>query len=201
MLATTFNVSLVLENVELTDENLDRLFEALPDAVPAEIGGLVTISSPVDAPNAEAAAFSLVDLIGEVIPDAIAVRLDQDFVSVPDIAERTGRSRESVRLLVEGKRGPGGFPGPVGTVGDGIRVWPWAMVVEWFKAQYGHDLGERVVPPEVAAVIDACLAARMHHLAHRSHMTWGLGIDGAKPMRASVTPGYQFRSASLALVS
>jgi len=53
---TTFNVTLVLENIELTDEHLDRVFAALPDAVPANVGGVVTLTSPVDAPNAEAAA-------------------------------------------------------------------------------------------------------------------------------------------------
>jgi hypothetical protein len=48
----------------------------------------------------------------------------------------------------------------VGVVGDGIRIWPWAVVVEWFAGRLDHDLGERGVPPEVAAVVDAELATR-----------------------------------------
>lgn len=164
-MATAFNVSIVLENIELTDHNLGRVFEALPDAVPAEIAGVVTITTPVEAPDAEAAAFHLVDVVGEVFPGAVASRLDQDLVSIRDIAERTDRSRESIRLLVEAKRGPGGFPSPVGTVGDGIRVWPWASVLEWFARGLGEDLGERAVPPESAAVVDAFLAARRRERA------------------------------------
>lgn len=164
MPTTAFNVSLVLEDVELTDQNLDRIFEVLPDAVPASIGGVVTLTAPIDATNAEAAALHLIEVAGNVLPDAVAVRLDQDLVSIPDIAERTERSRESVRLLVEGKRGPGAFPAPIGVVGDGIRVWPWASVVSWFQHQLGEDLGEQVVPAEVAAVVDAYLAARKQQL-------------------------------------
>lgn len=202
MPTTTFNVSLVLDNIEFTDEHLGHIFEALPDAVPANVGGLMTLTAPVQAPNAETAAFHLVEVVGEVLPDAIAIRLDQDLVSIPDIAERTGRSRESIRLLVEGKRGPGEFPSPVGTVGDGIRVWPWASILGWFLNEFGEDLGEQAVPAEVAAVVDACLAARKQQLAHRSRVTWGSG--GAKrrtPQTGSDQPDYSVRSAVGALVA
>jgi hypothetical protein len=158
----TFNVLLVVDGLDLTDRNLDRLFEVLPDAVPASIGGVGTVASPVDATDAESAALTLADAITGCFPAAIAVRLDQDLVSIPDIAKRVVRSRESIRLLVDAKRGPGGFPSPVGTVGDGIRVWPWAVVVDWFTNVLGEGLGEQGVMPDVAAVVDACLAARRH---------------------------------------
>lgn len=157
---TTFNVSLVIEGLELTDQNLDRLFEILPEAVPASIGGVVTVTSPVDAADGESASLALADVIMASFPGATALRLDQDLVSISDIAERTERSRESIRLLVDAKRGPGGFPMSIGTVGDGIRVWPWATVLDWFASSLGEDLGEQGVMPEVAAVVDACLAAR-----------------------------------------
>lgn len=156
----TFNVTLVIEDLELNDDNLDRLFDALPDAVPAEIAGLVTVESPVDADTAEGAAFALIETIVDLFPDAQPCRLDQDLVSIPDVARRTDRSRESVRLLVDGKRGPGSFPTPAGTVGDGVRVWPWAVVVQWFAELLGEEIDDPGIPPQVAAVVDACLAAR-----------------------------------------
>lgn len=202
MPTTTFNVSLVLDNIEFTDERLDRIFEALPDAVPANVGGVVTLTAPVQAPNAETAAFHLIETVGEVLPDAIVIRLDQDLVSIPDIAERAERSRESIRLLVEGKRGPGRFPAPVGTVGDGIRVWPWASVLGWFLNDLGEDLGEQAVPPEVAAVVDACLAARKQQLAHRSRVTWSAGLAAGRSERPGVAPaGYAVRTVVGALVA
>lgn len=157
---TTFNVTLVVDNLELTDDNLDRLFDVLPDAVPAHIAGLVTVGAPVDAGTADDAAFALVETIADVFPDARPSRLDQDLVSIPDIAGRVDRTRESVRLLVDGKRGPGSFPTPVGTVGDGIRIWPWALVVEWFAEALGEEVDDPGVPPSVAAVIDASLVNR-----------------------------------------
>lgn len=199
--STTFTVSLVLDDVELTNEHLDCIFEALPDAVPAAVGGVVTLTVPVDAPSAESAAFQLVEVVGSILPEATAIRLDQDLVSVPDIAERTGRSRESIRLLVEGKRGPGRFPFPVGTVGDGIRVWPWASVLGWFSGELGEDLGERAVPPEVAAVVDACLAARKQHLAHRSRLTWSAGTTPHPPRAEIANPKYSVRSDVAAFVA
>ena len=160
----TYTVSVVLENVELTDEVLDALFTAIEDVVPSSIDGVVKITAPVAAVDDESAAFHLVDEIQRAIPGARALRLDQDLVSIPDIAERARRTRESVRLLADGKRGPGGFPSPVGSVGDAIRVWPWAAVADWFRTSLHEDLGERGITPETAALVDACLAG---HLAPR----------------------------------
>lgn len=195
----TFNVGVVLEQIELTDDALDRIFDALPDAVPAAVGGLVTVTAPMEGRDAETAAFALVEALAQALPDAVAARLDQDLVSIPDIAERTDRSRESIRLLVEGRRGPGKFPAPVGTVGDGIRVWPWASVLEWFAAALGEDLGERGVPPETAAVVDSCLAAR-RRLRHHQRVQWSGGVMAINRTQVARTP-YRVREATGALVA
>jgi hypothetical protein len=80
------------------------------------------------------------------VPAAVLLRVDQNLVSVSDIAQRIGRTRESVQLLVDGKRGPGRFPPPIGVVGDGIRVWPWSVVLESDKV-LDVDLGEKGVQP------------------------------------------------------
>lgn len=168
-----YNVAVVVDDLDLDDAALDGLFAALPDAVPSSVGGAVSISSPVEASSEEDAAFALVAVLEDLFPDAVMVRLDQDLVSIADIAERVGRSRESVRLLVEGKRGPGRFPAPVGIVGDGIRVWPWAAVVEWFEDELSLVFDENLVRPATAAVVDACLASRRRdRLAHSVRITW-----------------------------
>lgn len=167
----TYTVSVVLGNVELTDEVLDDLFARIDDVVPSAIDGAVKVTAPVEASDDESAAFQLVDRVQAALPRAVALRLDQDLVSVTDIAERTGRTRESVRLLVDGKRGPGGFPTPVGSVGDAIRVWPWAVVAGWFRTALSEDLDERGVSPETAALVDACLAGKRRPVfAHRAQV-------------------------------
>lgn len=158
----TFTVSLVVDNVELTDDVLEALFAEIEDAVPSSTDRLVKITAPISAPDDEHAAVELIKQVTSAVPSAVPVRLDQDLVSITDIAERVGRTRESIRLLVDGKRGPGRFPAPVGIVGDAIRIWPWATVADWFRQEYGHDLGERGVSPTTAAVVDADLARRLH---------------------------------------
>ena len=50
----------------------------------------------------------------EKVPGVTVARIaDAGLVSMADIAARTGRTREGVRLLTAGARGPGGFPPPV----------------------------------------------------------------------------------------
>lgn len=113
----------------MTDHVLKALFAGLQDVVPSSINSLIKLTAPVEDSNDRSAALRFIAQVQAALPGATVVRLDQDLVSISDIAERAGRSRESVRLLVEGRRGPGQFPAPVGVVGDGIRVWPWALVL------------------------------------------------------------------------
>ena len=87
---------------------------------------------------------------------------DEDLVSLKTVAERVGRTYESVRLLANGKRGPGGFP-PVQS-GDGWTLVSWAATADWFRKHYGTDVtsDER----------ERTLAAADHLLRARA-----LGID------------------------
>jgi hypothetical protein len=177
-----FDVEVVLEGTDLPDDVLDRLFDTLPDALPSFMNGVAKVTAPVDADDPETAALWLIATLRRLLPDARPVRLGQDLVSISGIAERIGRTRESVRLLVHGSRGPGNFPPAVGAVGDGIRVWPWAVVVDWFRDDLGVDLGERGIPPEVAAAVDAWLAGT------------SISRERGRPAPPTVRPG-QRRSA------
>lgn len=161
-------VSVVVKDVELTDDVLDALFAGVEDAVPSSVNGIVKIAAPVNAPDDQSAAFYLIDQVHAALPGASVIRLDQDLVSITGIADRTNRSRESVRLLADGMRGPGQFPAPVGTVGDGIRVWPWAAVVSWFREMLHDDLEEDGVSPETAALVDACLYGKVRRAPRKS---------------------------------
>ncbi len=133
---------------------------ALREAVLTEAGATTTVRATVGAPGPAAAVSELVESVTKAVPTAVPLRVDQDLVSVSDIAQRVGRTRESVRLLVDGKRGPGRFPPPIGVVGDGIRVWPWSAALEWFQNVLVVDLGQNGVPPLTAAVLDVSFATR-----------------------------------------
>ncbi len=65
-----------------------------------------------------------------VAHDVLRVEPD-DLVTAADIAQRVGRSKESIRLLVAGKRGPGDFPAPVRGIDHRTRMWRWAEVAAW----------------------------------------------------------------------
>lgn len=157
----TYRVAVVFDGLDLDDDDVvDSLFEALPDAAPAQVNGVTTVTMELDAPDAEQAVLDLVSRVTDAVPRAQPMRVDQDLVGINDIAERVGRSREFVRLLADGKRGPGAFPDHIGVVGNGIRVWPWAVVLDWFRSTMGLNSNETGILPEAAAVMDACFAAR-----------------------------------------
>ncbi len=163
ILMHTYTVSVVIDNLDLTDDVLDALFTGIEDAVPSSINGVVKVTAPIPAIDDHAAALRLIDLIQTALPQAIPVRLDQDLVSITDIAERSGRTRESIRLFVEAKRGPGHFPPPIGVVGTAIRVWPWNSVLDWFRETLGEELDERGISPDTAAAVDTYLAEKRRH--------------------------------------
>jgi hypothetical protein len=157
-MSSTYKVGVVFEDLDHGSFGLVSV--ALPEAVLFEAGEVTTVRATVRASGPAAAVSQLVDSVTKAVPAAVPLRVDQDLVSVSDIAQRVGRTRESVRLLVDGKRGPGAFPAAVGVVGDGIRVWPWSEVLEWSGKVLGVDLGEKGVPPLTAAVLDVSFATR-----------------------------------------
>ena len=73
------------------------------------------------------------EAIEAAIPGARVVHLEpDDLVTMAEIAHRTGRTRESVRLLVKGERGPGGFPPPATHFKTRNTMWEWQEVAAWF---------------------------------------------------------------------
>ena len=72
-----------------------------------------------------------------------------DIVTMADIAERLERTRESVRLLVAGRRGPGRFPPPISHSRERSRLWRWTDVTEWLG---GIEPEEREAARFTAAV-------------------------------------------------
>ena len=79
------------------------------------------------------------------------------LASLADIAAHLGRTRESVRLLVSGARGPGGFPKPVTDPRSRFRLWHWSEVVQWFERYRGEVQPQ---PEGFAAMCNAALELR-----------------------------------------
>ncbi len=123
----------------LTDARLDALFEAgCDDATFSAKGSLTFAAFDREAP-------SLLDAVLSAIADVESVdglevlHVDPDeLVWASEIAERTGRTRQSVDHLIKGKRGPGGFPAPA-THATRNPLWRWSEVETWFAAYEGRQ--------------------------------------------------------------
>ena len=101
----------------------------------------------------------------ESIGDITVARLaDAGLVSMADIAARTGRTRESVRLLITGKRGPGGFPPPVTDPRSRYRLWRSDEVKTRLREHLAATLDDSA-DDHIRAAINAGLELR-HHRAH-----------------------------------
>lgn len=126
----------ILVRDPITEGDADRLFRSMDDGPEVETG-----------PKAHAVGFDregndllvlLLDALAQVIEAGLEpVAVEDEYVSASEIAERTGRSRQSISQLVAGDRGPGGFPLPAaGNVRS--RLWRWADVAHWFERLDGR---------------------------------------------------------------
>ncbi len=156
----TYRFVLIVEGADLqSDEMFDAVFEAgCDDALVGCSNGVQFVDFDREAPTAGEAVRSAVAAL-ESLPGVTVVRIaGADLLSISDIASRTGRTRESVRLLIAGKRGPGGFPPPATDPRSRYRLWRSNDVQRWFAEHYG----DQPVCPEadVVARINAELELR-----------------------------------------
>lgn len=105
---------------------------------------------------------SAIEELLRVLPEAQVLRIEEDdLATMTDIARRAGRSPESVRLLVGGRRGPGGFPAAAGRLDARTKVWRWADVAEWFADALGEPLPDTDESAFVQAFNDALELRRL----------------------------------------
>ncbi len=153
-----FSFTLLLGAPELSDAQVKLIYDHLPDANLSQRDGRVYIGFDREAPSfAEAVVSAILDL-ERVLPEVPVIELEpDDLVFMADIATRRGRSKESVSLLVEGRRGPGGFPAAA-HVTAGHRLWRWSEVERWFDSYEGR--AEQDHYDAFVAAVNAVLAER-----------------------------------------
>jgi len=127
----------------LDDDDAGRLYDAFDEEISCESGPKGHwISFDRQSP---AFLDAVLDALAEVIDlgfEPLAV--EDELVSISDIAARTQRTRQSISLLVEGHRGSGDFPPPVA---GNVRspLWHWADVAAWFETKIGgRSTGDRM---------------------------------------------------------
>ncbi|MGH8990853.1 MAG: helix-turn-helix transcriptional regulator [Acidimicrobiia bacterium] len=124
---------------ELTDARLDALVDAgCDDATFSGKGSQTFADFTREATTMLAAIISAIQAI-ETVDGLEVLHVDPDeLVWASEIAERTGRTRQSVDQLIKGQRGPGGFPAPA-THATRNPLWRWPEVETWFAAYEGRE--------------------------------------------------------------
>ena len=150
--------TLVLEGSDVLEpKNLDAWFEAgCDDATFGEVDGIGYADFSREGPDAPGAIMSAIEQVESAVPTIQVIRVEpDDLVNASDIAQRLGRSRESVRLLVAGERGPGGFPPPVSHLKTRGRLWRWAEVARWARDALEDEVSHDDASMFIAALNDA----------------------------------------------
>ncbi len=145
--------TMIVEGPDLQDEGvIDALFEAgCDDALVGRTDGIQYLDFGRETDTFEEAVFSAIAEVESVAGVKVVRLAEIGLLSMADIAARTGRTRESVRLLVAGKRGPGGFPPPVTDPRSRYRMWWSDEVHRWFCESLGEQV-ERWDSYVIAAV-------------------------------------------------
>lgn len=138
----TFTICFLAPGRTLEDLSID-LYDRIDEASlmgPDEDGSFLYEFDRIAPSLPDALATALSELTS-ALPEATVIRVHEyDLASMSDIAARAGRTPESIRLLVNGKRGPGGFPPAAGDLGGRMKVWRWAEVAQWFEETLGEPL-------------------------------------------------------------
>jgi hypothetical protein len=158
-----YEFTLVLDR-EPTEAQEEAIATRAPAIVAVEGGNTALAHVAVEA---EVFRDAVVDALAELEAVGLAVvgLHTDDLVSLKDIAHRTSRSYESVRLLASGQRGPGGFPPPVSH--EPWSLYSWTQVAPWLTEHYP---GTPFELDHQAAVADHLLRAR--HLASGHGSDW-----------------------------
>lgn len=122
----------------IDDDGAGRLFEAGVDDGYLETGPAGhSIGFDRESISLEEAVVSAIAEVESAGFEVLKVEPDE-LVSAADIAERVGRSRQSVSSLISGGRGPGHWPRPVA---GNVRspLWRWSDVAAWFQEYDGSQ--------------------------------------------------------------
>lgn len=135
--------TLIVEGADLqAEDHIDALFAAgCDDATVGRIGTTQYVDFDREAETLADAVFDATDAIEAAVAGARVVHVEpDDLVTMAEIAKLAGRTRESVRLLINGARGPGGFPPAATHFRHRNRMWRWHEVAAWFADALDEEL-------------------------------------------------------------
>lgn len=155
---TTYTFRLVVSD-RIDVDGANRLFDAgVDDGAPESGPEGHSIGFDREAASFQDALLTAIDEVESAQFEVLRVEPDE-LLSAADIADRTGRSRQSISSLINGTRGPGDWPRPVA---GNVRspLWRWTDVASWFEQLDGSQVIDRHEADLVAAVNDLLAARR-----------------------------------------
>jgi len=161
--------TLFVEGLDVSaDAHVEALYEAgCDDATLGARDGAAYAIFDRGAESFSDALRSAIDDVLRALPHSRIVRIEpDDLVTMATIAKRCGRTRESIRLLANEARGPGGFPPPVAYVDERTRLWHWPDVAHWLNE---HRKAAIEVDAEAADLV-AAMNAAFDLRDHASHL-------------------------------
>lgn len=173
------------------EAHLDELFEVgCDDATFGSIDGVSYADFTRKAPSFADAIQSAITAI-EGVDDLRVVHIEpDDLVTASDIADRLHRTRESIRLLIAGRRGRGDFPRPIANVRGRSRRWRWTDVLSWTDPDQAAMSRARVI-----AAANAMLELREQAAVLPEHELQAIARIGAKSAgRTASDPSMRFIS-------
>lgn len=142
----------------IDEEGANRLYESgVDDGFPESGPKGHSIGFDREASSFHEAVLSAIKEVEEAGFEVVRLEPD-DLVSAAAIAERTGRSRQSISSLINGTRGPGAWPRPVA---GNVRspLWRWSDVAAWFQVFDGSQEVNRE-EAAITAAVNELLRAR-----------------------------------------
>jgi len=112
---------------------LDALYEAGCDDATPGVGrpGMLALEFTREAPSAEAAVKSAIRQVHRAVPRAKLVAIAPDLVSVSDIAELTGVTRQNIQKYVAGDIQTLTVPFPAPVYAGTPSLWRLSDVAPW----------------------------------------------------------------------
>lgn len=166
------------------DAHIDALHEAgCDDATFGVRDGATYATFDREAESFSDALRGAIAGVLRALPHARIVRIEpDDLVTMATIARRCGRTRESIRLLANDDRGPGGFPPPVAYVDERTRLWHWPDVARWLNEHRKARIEIDAEAADLLAAMNAAFDLRDHagHLPSSDRALVGEILEGSR---------------------
>jgi len=158
----SFKFTMLLKGVsELSEDLAAKLFAAgLDDGLLFQRNGAIYVDVEREA---ESAADAILSAIADVEGSGTELRVSRvgpdDIVTASELSRRLNRTRENIRQLINGDRGPGGFPPPLSLLGKNSAIWLLSDVAEWW-VKHGFGGAECFDSAKFIAALNGVLTVR-----------------------------------------